>query len=68
MCKNICNRSIAYFSSHVMLNSIVHSAGGFGLAVVLQDYLRGNVFISPYVGWALIVVSVIMHARLCMKY
>ncbi len=58
---------MAYFSKHEFLNSMAHAAGGFGLAVVLQDHLRGDVFVTPYLGWALIALSVVIHARACMK-
>lgn len=58
---NFYNRSMAFFSRHVMLNSIAHAAGGFGLAVVLQDYLRANSFAPLWIGWTLIGFSVIIH-------
>ena len=67
MLQDIFSRSLNYFSQHAFLNSIAHSAGGFGLAVVLQHYLKGDVFISPYLGWLLIAASVVIHIRSCMK-
>ena len=57
----IYEKSVRFFSEHVILNSIAHSAGGFGLAVVLQQYLQGEAFISPLIGWALIAFSVAVH-------
>jgi hypothetical protein len=57
----IFENSIRFFSAHVWLNSIAHSAGGFGIAVVLQNYLQGNVFVCPLVGWALIIFSTAIH-------
>lgn len=56
-----CARSFAYFSRHPMLNSIAHTAAGFGLALVLQHYIAGNAFLPVIVGWVLIGVSVAMH-------
>lgn len=58
---SIYKKSLNFFSKHAMLNSIAHSAGGFGLAVVLQHCLQGDVFICPLVGWALIAFSVAVH-------
>jgi len=59
--------SLAYFSAHPMLNSIAHAAGGFGLAVLLQHYLKGDAFVSPWFGWACIVVSILIHVHSFMK-
>jgi len=57
------NRSMNYFSRHVFLNSIAHVATGFGIAIVLQAYLQGNVFINVWIGWILIAFSMIIHIR-----
>ena len=57
----IFDKSIQFFAQHVMLNSIAHTAGGFGLAIVLQHYMQGNSFVNPLVGWALIIFSVAIH-------
>lgn len=46
---------------HVLLNNANHLAGGFGLAVVLQNYLVGDPFLPVVIGWALIVFSAIVH-------
>jgi len=61
------NKSIQYFSKHPMLNSCTHFAVGFGIAIILQEYLHGDPFLSPMVGWALIIFSVIIHIRSLMK-
>jgi len=50
-----------FFAAHTMLNAVAHSCAGFGLAVVLQHYLKGNAFLPVYVGWGLVLVSVVMH-------
>jgi hypothetical protein len=60
-------RSLRYFSNNPLLNSVAHAAAGFGLAIILQQYFQGDVFISPYIGWALIIFSVVVHARSAMK-
>lgn len=57
----IYQKSMRFFAQHVMLNSIAHSAGGFGLALVLQQYLQGDVFVNPLVGWALVIFSAAIH-------
>ena len=53
--------AINYFSQHVMLNSMAHAAAGFGIALVLQHYLKGNTFIPYWIGWALIGLSLAIH-------
>ncbi len=67
MFPDLCNRSMAYFSSHPIHNSIAHAAGGFGLAILLQYYLLGDVFINYLFGWGLVILCVGMHIRSCMK-
>lgn len=67
MFMEIYHRSLRYFSSHVFLNSMAHSAGGFGLAVVLQEYIQGNAFLSVWIGWVLIAFSTVIHIRSMMK-
>lgn len=58
---NFITNSMRFFSEHIFVSNIVHAAGGFGLAVVLQKYLKGNPFVSVYVGWALLIVALILH-------
>lgn len=67
MFTQIYNRSNSYFSKHPMLNALAHASAGFGLALVLQHYLKGNAFLSPYIGWALIIISALIHIRSFMK-
>lgn len=55
------NRMIEYFAAHVMLNSIAHVAAGFGLAILLQNYLKGNSFLPAWVGWGLVAFSAAIH-------
>lgn len=60
-------RSMNYFSKHPMLNSIAHSCGGFGLAIILQEYLKGNAFLPLGFGWILVLISVVIHIHSMMK-
>jgi hypothetical protein len=48
-----------------MANALAHSAGGFGLALVLQTYLMPDcdAFAPVWVGWVLIVFSVLVHLK-----
>lgn len=61
------NRATSYFSRHVMLCSAAHTAGGFGLAIVLQQYYEGGAFIDVRIGWVLIAFSVLAHLRAITK-
>lgn len=54
-------RAMAYMSHHIMLSSAAHAAGGFGLAVLLQHYLKGRAFVPVWVGWILVVFSCGVH-------
>lgn len=58
---NFYDKAIVYFAAHPTLNALAHSAAGFGLALVLQHYLKGNAFLPVSIGWALIIFSVIIH-------
>ncbi len=57
------HQSLDYFSKHPMANSLAHSAGGFGLAVVLQEYMGGGSFVPVWIGFILIVFSALVHFR-----
>lgn len=52
---------IRYWSKHVILSNISHAVGGFGLALLLQQYLVGNPFWPPIVGWAAIIFAIVTH-------
>ncbi|OQA36029.1 MAG: hypothetical protein BWY54_00282 [Candidatus Dependentiae bacterium ADurb.Bin331] len=56
-----------YFSSHVILANAIHFAGGFGLAIILQHYLKGKEFLPVQVGWILIAISVTVHLMALMS-
>lgn len=40
-----------FWPQHIILSNLSHAAGGFGLAIVLQRYLRGEPFLPVIVGW-----------------
>lgn len=50
-----------YMSQHIILSSATHVAAGFGIAVLLQHYLKGRAFVSAWVGWILVIFSVGVH-------
>jgi hypothetical protein len=50
-----------------MLNCVVHLLGGFGLAIVLEQYLDWEILFQPMTGWILILVMVAVHIRALMK-
>ena len=54
-------RQFDWARQHIILNNIHHAAGGFGLALVLQHYLAGSLFLPVAVGWALFGFTVVMH-------
>ena len=47
---------------HIPLTNASHFALGFGLALLLQHYVAGNVFLPVVVGWGLVGFSLIIHA------
>jgi hypothetical protein len=65
MCLIIYKRSLNYFAQHPFLNSLAHSAGGFGIAIILRGFLTGDKIL--YIGWALFILSVLIHIRSTMK-
>jgi hypothetical protein len=46
---------------HIILTGFAHFTGGFGLALLLQDYLSGSAFLPAIVGWLLVAFTVIVH-------
>ena len=53
--------AIQFWSQHIILANLSHAALGFGLAVVLQRYLRGNSFVPVIVGWLLLAFALATH-------
>lgn len=54
--------AIAFWRENVVLSNGVHAALGFGLAIVLQRYIRGQPFVPVAVGWLLLGFALVMHA------
>ena len=55
------DKPIKYFSKHVILSSVSHAAGGFGVALLLQHYLVGNAFLPVVVGWVTLGFTAVTH-------
>ena len=55
------DRAMAYAAQHVILVNTAHTFGGFGIAIVLQHYLKGRSFVPVWVGWLGIAFSVVVH-------
>ncbi len=53
--------AIKYDKRHIIFSNFAHGIGGFGLALLLQDYFQGHAFISIYWGWFFIAVSALEH-------
>jgi len=64
---NLYSKSLAYFSAHPILNSIAHFTGGFGLAILLQQFIKGHSLFSPWVAWVCLGVSIFIHMHSFMK-
>lgn len=55
------NKQIEFARKHIFLTASNHAAAGFGLALILQDYLVGNSFLPVSIGWILVVFSLMVH-------
>lgn len=53
--------AMEFFSQHIILASLAHVAGGFGLALVLQRYFPGKFFLAPKTGWLLLGFALLIH-------
>ena len=53
--------AMAFWSQHIILSNLSHAAGGFGLAIILQRYLRGEPFVPVIVGWILLGFTLATH-------
>lgn len=60
-------RAMTYFSQHVILGHFAHALGGFGLALLLQHYLKGNAFLPAWVGWLMVMISAAVHIKAFMS-
>lgn len=54
-------RAMKYWSKHTFQAISAHTLGGFGIALVLQDYFSGSPFLPVIVGWLFLAISVILH-------
>lgn len=61
MLDQIIEKHSVYFSKHPLLCSLAHALGGFGIAVILQQYTIGNSFVPVIVGWLCFLASIAMH-------
>lgn len=48
---------------HILLSNASHAALGFGIAVLLQDYLAGNAFFPVVIAWILVIFGLVAHVR-----
>lgn len=55
------NNLVASLSHQIMLSNIIHALGGFGLAIVLQRYTKGDAFLPVWIGWVLLIGAIILH-------
>ena len=53
--------TMKFDKNHIILNNLNHAAGGFGLAILLQNYMVGNPFMPVIIGWILLGIAVIIH-------
>jgi hypothetical protein len=53
--------AIEFWSQNVILANLSHAVGGFGLAIILQRYLRGNSFLPVVVGWIFLSFTLATH-------
>lgn len=53
--------AMEFCSQHIILANLTHVAGGFGLALVLQRYFPGKVYLSDKVGWLLLAFALVIH-------
>ncbi|HZW61804.1 MAG TPA: hypothetical protein VFF04_06285 [Candidatus Babeliales bacterium] len=50
-----------YFEQHQVLSHISHISLGFGIALLLQNYLKGNGFLPMSAGWAFVGIWLGIH-------
>ncbi len=53
--------AIKFDRAHIYLSNLNHVALGFGTAILLQHYLRGDVFIPVSLGWLLVIFACTVH-------
>lgn len=55
------SKQIEFARNHIILTASSHLAAGFGLAIVLQDYLGSTPFLPVGIGWILVIFSLVIH-------
>lgn len=53
--------AIKFDKKHIFLSNGNHLLMGFGIAVVLQQYIGGGSFIPVAIGWVLVALGLIVH-------
>jgi len=53
--------AIEFWRENIILANLSHAVAGFGFAIVLQRYLRGEPFLPVVVGWVLLGFALVMH-------
>ena len=61
MNKKMFEKQIELARKHIVLVGVIHAIGGFGLALLLQYYISGNLFLPVIVGWILVALTIIGH-------
>ena len=55
------NQLIEYSSHHVILMNSAHFVLGFGIAVLVQQYVKGDSVVPMWIGWAGVLFGLIAH-------
>jgi uncharacterized membrane protein YjfL (UPF0719 family) len=59
--------AVEFWSQNILLSNIVHVLGGFGLAIILQHYLRSKAILPVIVGWILLGFVIAIHTYAYMQ-
>ncbi|HEX2978485.1 MAG TPA: hypothetical protein VHO47_05180 [Candidatus Babeliales bacterium] len=52
---------MSFFGQHIIFANLTHLAAGFGIAVLLQYYKKGNSFVPPLIGWVCVAFAAVAH-------
>lgn len=61
-------REMQFDRKHIILTNASHAAGGFGVALLLQEYLGDSTFLPISIAWALVIFSAIVHIYAMSKH
>ena len=53
--------AMMFWRENIILANALHASAGFGLALILQSYFRGQPFLPVMVGWLLLGLAAILH-------